>query len=82
MIETSFCALVGLFLTNLNHYFNVRINTNAFSLFKVTLKIGDTAHLRQKQNVSYKLETDICGGKKISMYSFSGFVFVLWGKLL
>ena len=30
MIDTSFCALVGLFLTKLNHYFNVFIDTNKF----------------------------------------------------
>ena len=36
MIGTSFCALVGLLLTILNHYFNIPINT---------LKLGDTASL-------------------------------------
>ena len=30
LIDTSFCALAGLFLTKLNHYFNVPINTNVF----------------------------------------------------
>ena len=46
MIDTSFCALVWLFLTKLNHYFNVPMDTNMFfSLFKVTLKIGDSAPL-------------------------------------
>ena len=29
MIDTSFCALVGLFLTKLNHYFNVSIRCKA-----------------------------------------------------
>ena len=38
--NTSFCVLVGLFLTKLNHYFEV-----FFRLFGVTLKIGDAASL-------------------------------------
>ena len=48
MIDTSFCALVGLFLTKLYHYFNISINTNVFSLFKVpvALKVADTAPLK------------------------------------
>ena len=46
MINTSYCAQVGLLLTILNNYFNVSIDTNMFFwLFKVTLKIGDTAPL-------------------------------------
>ena len=46
MINTSYCALVGLLLTILNNYFNVSIDTNMFFwLFKVILKIGDTAPL-------------------------------------
>ena len=46
MNETSFCALVELLLTKLNHYFDVYIHTNVlFWPFKVTLKIGDTAPL-------------------------------------
>ena len=30
MVDTSFCILVGLFLTKLNHYFNVSIDVNMF----------------------------------------------------
>ena len=55
MIDTSFCALVGLLLTNLNHFFNVSIDTNEvvffFWPFKVTVKIGDTAPLRRERKV-------------------------------
>ena len=44
IINTSFCALVGLLLTKLNHYFNVSIETDTFwGLFMVTLKMGGTA---------------------------------------
>ena len=52
MINTSFCALVGLLLTKLNHYFNVCIHINTgvcwvfiFLVFKLTLKMGDSAPL-------------------------------------
>ena len=38
---TSFCALVGLLLTKLNHYFDIYIHTNIF----LVLKIGYTAPL-------------------------------------
>ena len=44
MNDTSFCALVGLLLTKLNHYFNVYVHT-IFLPFKVTVKIGDIASL-------------------------------------
>ena len=48
MIDSSCCALVGLPLTKLDCCFNVPINTNKlFLLFKVTLKMGDTAPLRR-----------------------------------
>ena len=33
MIDTSFCAPVGLLLTNLNHFFNVSIDTNKVVFF-------------------------------------------------
>ena len=46
-VNTSFCVLVGLLLTQLNHYLDHSINSNMFFwLFKVTQQIGDTAFLR------------------------------------
>ena len=46
MTDSSFCALVGLLLTKLNHFLNDSIEKkNVFWLFVVTLKIGDTAPL-------------------------------------
>ena len=40
-----FCALVGLFLTKLNHHFNVPIDTNVFCSFQSDTKCGGTALL-------------------------------------
>ena len=53
MIATSFCALVGLNLTKLNHYFNAPINTQVF-FFAVQseTKIGDTAPYEETNSVS------------------------------
>ena len=55
MNHSGFCALVGLYLTKPNNYFNVCIHTNmCFWLFKVTIKIGDTAP------VSFRAFTVLC----------------------
>ena len=43
MNDTSFCALVGLLLMKLNHYFDVYIHTDVFRLLEATLKLSDTA---------------------------------------
>ena len=46
IINSSFCALLGLLLTKLNYYFDDSTDANMFFwLFKVTQKIGDTAPL-------------------------------------
>ena len=46
IIDNSFCALVGLLITKLNHYFNDSTETNTFFGYSsVTLKIGDTVPL-------------------------------------
>ena len=41
IIDTIFCALVGLLLTKLNHYWDDSIDS---SMFIWLFKIGDTAH--------------------------------------
>ena len=52
MIDTTFCALVGqLFLTKLNHYFNITNNTNMFCAIQSDTKlIRDTAPLLSVTN--------------------------------
>ena len=53
MIYASLCALLGLLLAKLKHYFNIFIHTNmSFWLFKVKRNIGDTASLNQSEIVS------------------------------
>ena len=51
MNDTSFCALVGLLLTNLNHYFDVYIHTCGFFFrySKTDTKKGDTVPCRNCQ---------------------------------
>ena len=46
IIDTRFCALVGLLLTKLNHYFDDSIDSNMFFWL---FRIGDTAGFKYKQ---------------------------------
>ena len=65
MNDTSFCALVGLLLTKLNHYFNVYFDTNMFFFFAIqsaTLKIGDTVLNRYPADKLYCLEDILSAG--------------------
>ena len=69
VINSSFCAQVGLLLTKLYHYFNNSIETNRFFwLFTVTLKIGNTAPLRQLEYVHIFASSEQWpdGGKSVS----------------
>ena len=57
-IDINSCTLVGLFLTKLNHYFIVSIDTHVFLLLKMTLKIGDTDPLiTEARNELFKDKT-------------------------
>ena len=66
IINTSFCALLGLLLTKLNHYFDDFIDSNKFFwLFNVTQKIGDTAPL----TLVFPLSSSSCLVKQCAIFS-------------
>ena len=64
IINTSFCAQVGLLLTKLNHYFNDSIDTNVFRLFTLTPKIGDATPL----NLHTKMCANPVNNKNLNLH--------------